>query len=701
MQSLVNTQQQSKRRSWNPLRPSALGPVEGVIPTSAERDSILGPRAIIIGGTLILAATLCLHNLHLFREPLMEAGDFGGNAILTIQAKRFAHLVGTPSSRGFYHPGPALLYVFAVSEWLFHDVLGFFPATHNAQIFAANLMQAFWIGLTLAIYHNHFRSPLATGAGLATFLAYFAVGGHLTSHWALYLYYTQFLVFLAATASVAAGQSRHLIWMGLAGCFLVHGYVCFLAFVPPLCLYALVCWWRGFPGTTKRLIAAHWPSLVAFLAIVGLFILPIALNSIFHYPGEIAKYLDYSSRSHHGRHGIMETIQYVANVLTSSAAHGDPNVVRLCPHALWVIGATLAALVISWPIRSIEPRNRFTFHVAAVCLLATLLIAYYACFGLDHLQDVYTGIPFGAVLLTLLTTAAMNATIRVAMRPVAFWATLVTMIAVAATSLAVGRFTNYYRGSERALATIEAFLTTEGNHDVPVLVSVNNDCGTLSAFIVAMERRHQQVYVADTFNDHRFLWTSFYSSGWEDVPNLTYLDLADPREPRPPNTRILFENTFLSVRQYDGHYIVGSLIQFGGCRDAKAVKCYGWWDVEPDRTWTNGSEAKVVLNPDRAFQHDAVLKVTSIPFVTPRNPILCVDVLVNGVQVDQWTFDRGDEFQERSAPVPRDVVCAATPIQIVFRFHNVKSPAEVLPPSTDPRKLGLGVRSLRLSECSN
>src|SRR5271170_2777426 len=73
-------------------------------------------------------------NLQLFTKPIVEFGDFAANSLLVQQAKHFRLLTGHYSRFHFHHPGPAFLYLFALGEFLFYDVLHVVPAPYNAQL---------------------------------------------------------------------------------------------------------------------------------------------------------------------------------------------------------------------------------------------------------------------------------------------------------------------------------------------------------------------------------------------------------------------------------------------------------------------------------------------------------------------------------------------------------------------------------------
>src|SRR5271165_5126166 len=93
-----------------------------------KRDSV---PLILTAAFVLLILVL---NVQLFTKPIVEHSDFAANSLLVQQAKHFKLLTGHYSRWFFHHPGPAFLYLFALGEFLFHDVLHIVPAPYNGQL---------------------------------------------------------------------------------------------------------------------------------------------------------------------------------------------------------------------------------------------------------------------------------------------------------------------------------------------------------------------------------------------------------------------------------------------------------------------------------------------------------------------------------------------------------------------------------------
>src|SRR4051794_29187635 len=183
-----------KDESATPVPPSS-----SVLPPSGRSWE----TACLAGLVLAFAGVLVARNLTLFASPISEDGDPAANSFLILKAKRWELLHGHYSRADLFHPGSGSLYVLAWAEVLFHDLTGLVPAPHNAHVLGHLLLNAFLVSLSPALLGRAWGRPAASGwvCG-ALFLAWFAWGGQLASHWFAYLVVTTHLAFLSAAACV-------------------------------------------------------------------------------------------------------------------------------------------------------------------------------------------------------------------------------------------------------------------------------------------------------------------------------------------------------------------------------------------------------------------------------------------------------------------------------------------------------------------
>lgn len=324
-----------------------------------------------------------------------EGGDTAANSLLLLQAKRFELLVGNYSRLGFNHPGPAHLYVRAFGEWFFHDLLGIVPSAWNGQVFAALLLNGLLIGTALTLVVRWTRSWISAGVAGIAMVGYFAVDGTvISSTWMPFAYFAPFVLLLVAASSVAAGRVGDLWALGLASGFLVHGHAEFLFFVPLVVVAALlVLVLRA--SHRQALFAAHRRTWLLFAGIVGLFLLPIVLDLVLHWPGEFGKYLTYGKSDLVGDRTAGQVARYVSHYWPG----GERSIVGLVSFVCLVVGA----LVLAWRVR--DPRvRRFLVTGVAASGYVTALFVIYAAIGIDNLTEWYVGefsraVPFGLMVV--------------------------------------------------------------------------------------------------------------------------------------------------------------------------------------------------------------------------------------------------------------------------------------------------------------
>ncbi len=258
---------------------------------------------------------------------------------------------------------------------LFHDLLGLVPTPWNGQLLAIYALNSALLATIALIVTRHFPA----GWALGVFVALVAwQPGILVDAWMPFLYVLSFLLLLVASASVAAGRAEHLWAVALAGGLLIHGHVVFLLFVPVVAGAALI-WLRYKHGFDRR----AWAIAAGVFA---LFLIPLALNTFLHWPGEFGKYFGYGNSDSAGSRSIAGSFGYV---LWYWWPFATPVIVGLI--------AVAAVAAVAAMIR--EP-----FVRAGLCLsaLITLLLAYYAYAGIDDLTSPYMGYFYWSVPIFLL-----------------------------------------------------------------------------------------------------------------------------------------------------------------------------------------------------------------------------------------------------------------------------------------------------------
>jgi hypothetical protein len=353
-----------------------------------------------------LLCTLVARNAALFRTRLYEQGDSGANSILIEQAMRFRLLVGHYSREGFNHPGPAFLYVQAFGEWLARDLLHVVPTAWNGQLLAVYALDSALAALVVVVVYGWTGSMRCAAAAFAVILIFAAMHpGIVTSNWMPFMLILPFFVFLLAAASVAAGQARDLWVLALSGWLLIHGYAPSLLLVPVLMVAVAVLALLPFrgdrlaeaPARARASIREHRASWIAAAAISAVFILPIALNLILHWPGEFGKYLTYGRSHKAGGHTAPQVVKYVLWYWWPHSSASGLVVLAL----LFTASSGVAVLLARGPLR------RWLGCLVAMAAAATLTFCVYTAVGIDALTP-YIGYFYWSVPFVLLLVIAVG-----------------------------------------------------------------------------------------------------------------------------------------------------------------------------------------------------------------------------------------------------------------------------------------------------
>jgi hypothetical protein len=494
------------------------------------------PSGVVVAVSAGLATfiVLLLRNAYVFSAKIYEDSDFAANSILVSQAQHLRLLVGNYSRIHFNHPGPALLYVEAAGNALFHDLLGLVPTAYNGELLAVFALNALLVALVVRIVWEYRRTAAVAAVALATVLAW--SGGHvpLGSAWFPHLYYLPFLLLAVAAASVAAGRTRDLPALVLASGLLFHGHVAFAMFVGVTVVVALGCWaWsvrRGFRGE----LTANWRALAVAGVLLFVFLLPIALELVLHWPGQWQQYLDYVNGRSKTPNPLPDALRY---------AGGFWSPVPVWGVALALAGVACTALAATDPDRA---RRRFLLRLLGAVVLESLLFLVYAVRGVDNLHQTYIGIFYGAVPLALLLATGLAAARLVDLagrfRRSAAIAVLGAGCAGALVAAVAGpAFANRYRGDPELPAMVAALEDAPARQGRPVrIVRFSHDAWPqVAGFVVVAQREGLRACIDGS--EWTFMFTSDYScasredaSGWQVVVRLPGQPQATPRSRIPP-----------------------------------------------------------------------------------------------------------------------------------------------------------------------
>jgi hypothetical protein len=345
-----------------------------------------GPRSnwranLLVGAVcgLTTFVWLALANRQIITSPVLEDGDFAANSILVDRAEAFRLLIGNYSRVGFNHPGPALLYAQAFGDIIVHRTLGIAPSSYGGQFAGILALNSVCVGIAGGVIRAVSGRWLAAAALLAVLpLINVWEPYALATTWMPGVYIAPFLLMVVAAAAVAGAHWGSLWALVAAASLCVHGHVSFVLFAGATAILAGLAGWlrvrRGAVGPAKG-------QLIAAAGVLVLFLLPIVANLVLHWPGEMARYLQFLGSDV----GFSpRTAGDVAGFVGSFWVRGG----------LWLAAFFALSVALAVIARIADPRNaaaRFRLDVVAFCVIETALFTYYAVRGVDNLEFDYVG----------------------------------------------------------------------------------------------------------------------------------------------------------------------------------------------------------------------------------------------------------------------------------------------------------------------
>jgi hypothetical protein len=451
----------------------------------AERSGTSAAGRWVWLGTFVTVAGLMLaRSPFLFSTRLYETADEAANSILVTQAQHFTLLHGNYSRTGFFHPGPAYMYVMAVGQWLFHDATHLVPTPWNGQLIAILLLNSALVATVAWIVYRWARSPWAAVAAAALIILLAAVidvgvppGANadvLAANWMPDMYVPVFLGFVVAAASVAAGRTAHLWLLAATGWMLIHGHAEFLFFVPLIVAAAAVSalWparrapWAAVRGFARR----RWRHYVPALLVSALFALPIVADLVLHWPGQFGKYWHYAHSAKVGHNSLGQVARYLLWYWSPG-----PWWVGLLVLVVTVAAAVLAAAKVAPAGGGLR---RFLVAALWICAVTTAGMLYYGVRGIDTLNARYVGFFYWSVPLVtiLVTSTALTAAVPGQPGPRGRRVTGLVVAGAAAAALAVGAVSPALRAdvhdNEPALVPAMAALAARAHGRVIVMRTV-------------------------------------------------------------------------------------------------------------------------------------------------------------------------------------------------------------------------------------
>lgn len=377
---------------------------------------------------LLIGAVLSAAGWHMIRSAGFEAGDFAANSLLIQDAKRLHLIYGNYSRVGFNHPGPAILYVLAFGELLFHDWLHLVPSAVGGQIWAGLLYNAAWMTLVFALVRR-----IAGQAQALLFVAVFVLvalcidSAIVNGMWFPHLYFFPYAAMLVAIAPLAHGRADTLKALAVGSGFLVNGHA---SFMPMLAIMLVVMLAANLllsrRDASRRILSARWMkahgrSLLVAVGILFVFLVPLLIATIRHYPGPLHDYVEFG-RLNKGNPWI-DAVHFVLQFWGVGKWHVAGFSLALVLALLLLKPRAQAqgqTEVQTEAPMTLPPHDfvRGARGLGIAFIASTLALLYYAKAGVDDLGQVYVAyfyysVPaLGAALLALFVCRALPAGAR-------------------------------------------------------------------------------------------------------------------------------------------------------------------------------------------------------------------------------------------------------------------------------------------------
>jgi len=264
----------------------------------------------------------------LFGPGVLEASDFGANALEILRAKHFHDLYGNYSRWGFHHPGPVFFYFYAWGEMLFYDLLHWVRSPHQAHVLTGILIQSAFIGASITLFTELIANRISAMVWIVLAAVLFPLFENvITSIWPPHVLFGPFLLLLVSTAGLSLGRLRWLPVAVLATSFLCEDHVAMPGIALPILFVSIVA---AFTGQSRRIrsfkrivVEQRWGIAVSGLIAV-VFVIPILID-LAQCPAcnmsDIIRYL-------HTDHGPMPTWGQAVNFIAGFSVFDH--------HTLWL-----------------------------------------------------------------------------------------------------------------------------------------------------------------------------------------------------------------------------------------------------------------------------------------------------------------------------------------------------------------------------
>lgn len=619
-------------------------------------------RISIFAFYIVTVTFLLLANLSTINAVTNEAGDFAANSVLIQSAKDFSLWVGNYSRVGFNHPGPAILYVLAAGEVVFHDWLHLVDFPFAGQIIAVAFYNAFWITLAFIGFHRLTQSTLISLASVSVLLLTLGLIDYsfFNGIWMPHMYLFPFVVALMAIARVVDGKFDSLQALAISSGFLINGHVSFVGVLGVMLITALVGNYLIFKGQgkTDRIVASpsflmrHKLQLGLSCLILFLFFVPLIIKTIIDFPGPVHDYATFSGG--HDANSLADSATFVASYWGG---------------VIWgALGLGLLALAWWACVRAQQDAQTRIRALVASIFAATFALLFYARYGIDMLSEHYVGLFYYAAPSLAITYSVMVLLSKTRLGSFKPLVALGSVAVLAVTFSLINKpvpYTQHYGlpGIPAAFDVLQSQRTTANVLvlDLDTATSWPHVWSSVAGLEAFSARKGAKLFCVN--QNWHILFTKAYRCSDEEVRLGKRLTVTayNAYPDKTPALSVLglsfYSDEAFSVAGH-GHLTV-SKDRPVFTRDLLAS---GWAGLEADRVWTEGSQARLMFKT--TSQSAGNLKLDLEAFLPAPQSSQSVTFVLNGKTVRQAQFSHGDAHQTISIPVAASDQIQALQLQI-------------------------------------
>lgn len=618
---------------------------------------------------------------------LHEIGDFGANSLLILDAKRLHLLYGNYSRIGVNHPGPAILYVLAAGEWLFHDVLKAVPSPFSGQLLAVCFYNAAWITLMFVLMRRIAGAalPALLFTTVSVALLGFFEPSVFLGIWFPDLYIMPFAVMVVAISRLAYGRTDSLRALAVSSGFLINGHVSFIPMLGVTLLVMLAVNLRVSRGASDRRILSvaflrrHAREVLVAVGILFLFFVPLIILTIIDFPGPIGRYIEFGGGNKH--HSVKAAANFVG--------------VYWQPAYAWTWGVLLAVLLATGVRAPSQQALRDVRGLGFAFVAVTAALLFYAKYGIDDLKLVYVGLFYYSVPALAAGLVAMYAYQAVSWNGKKAVAALASVVAVAGAWQAVLKpvFYDelyYIPGSAQLYDTLRSQPGTGR-----IVLDVEQEgiaweyvWGNVVALQLYARRQGDDAFC---INEH---WHILFTNPAKCRPE----ELNTPRRyfVRPMRTAGLVD----ADPDFEGQgmllYRHGRVLKPVTYTNVSQQKDYfrtilgkGWSELETEFVWSVGPVAQIDLPADP--QRSSTLHLDLGAFIPEKKFTQHVDAFVNGKPAGSWDFNVFEMRRQIKLDLGADAGAAQ---HIELRIAQPVAPGPYMN-SPDMRLLGVSLYGIR------